>query len=84
MRSRTVRFVVLAAALGAAGCASSEQWQDWRSHNTHFASDQHMGFSVRNTEGSAPKVRRTDIDASRTQQWWGKVVTVSEGQIFQN
>ena len=84
MRSRTVRFVVLAAVLGAAGCASSEQWQDWRSHNTHFASDQHMGFSVRNTEGSAPRVRRTDIDASRTQQWWGKVVTVSESQIFQN
>jgi hypothetical protein len=66
-----------------AGCATSEEWADWRGHYTHFASNQHMGFSVRNREGAAPRVSRRDIEASRAESWWGKVITVTAEQIFQ-
>ena len=74
---------ILGAAL-ASGCATHEQWVEWRGHSSHFASGQHMSFSMRNTEGSAPRVRRTDVEASRMESWWGQVVTVSPDQIFQN
>jgi hypothetical protein len=85
MRSnRIVRAGLAAMLLLAAGCATSEQWRDWRSHSTHFASGQHMGFSLRNTEGSPPRVRRSDVEASRAESWWGKAITVSPDQIFQN
>ncbi len=67
-----------------AACATSEEWGEWRSHTSHFASDQHMGFSLRNDVGSAPRVTRSDIDAARQQNWWGKAITVQPGQIFQN
>ena len=85
---RTV-FVLVGAIgmLGAtlvSGCATSEQWADWRGHSSHFASGQHMAFSMRNTEGSAPSVRRADVEASRVESWWGRVITVSPDQIFQN
>ena len=58
---RTV-FVLVGAIgmLGAtlvSGCATQEQWADWRGHSSHFASGQHMAFSMRHTEGSVPRVR---------------------------
>lgn len=65
-------------------CATSEQWAEWRSHTTHFASGQHASFSLSNNmDGSNPRVTRADIEASRTQNWWGKTITVSPEQIFQ-
>ena len=47
---RSVRRVVLlgSLALGLGACASSEQWTEWRSHPSHFASGDHMGFSLKN------------------------------------
>ena len=36
------------------GCATGEEWATWKAHPTHFASGEHMFFSVRNKEGSAP------------------------------
>ena len=87
MRFRTSALLLLlllaSAALGG-GCATSEQWAEWRAHNSHFASDKHMGFSVKNREGAAPRVARSDIDAARSENWWGKAITVSSDQIFQN
>ena len=68
----------------ASGCATREQWADWRSHSSHFASGQHLAFSMRHTEGSVPHVRRADVEASRVENWWGRVVTVSPDKIFQN
>jgi len=42
-------------------------------------------FSLRNNlEGTNPKVTRLDIEASRTQNWWGKQISVEPGQIIQN
>jgi hypothetical protein len=85
MRRRIVSTaLVLGFAVIAAGCATSEEWAEWRAHNSHFASDKHMGFSVKNREGTAPRVARSDIDAARSENWWGKAITVSSDQIFQN
>ena len=68
-----------------AACATSEEWAEWRSHNTHFASGTHAGFSMRNNrDGSNPRVTRTDVEAARQESWWGKAITVSPEQIFQN
>ena len=47
-----------------AACATSEEWSEWRSHTTHFASGTHGFFSLRNNkDGSNPRVSRTDVDA---------------------
>lgn len=85
MRSRTATMAILASTLLlAAACATSEEWAEWRAHRTQWASGQHLAFSARNTEGKAPRVTRADIDSSRAQGWWGRVITVSPDQIFQN
>jgi hypothetical protein len=77
----TLALVVL---LAAGGCATSDEWAEWKAHNTHFASDKHIGFSWRNREGQPPRVSRSDIDVARAESWWGKAITVSPEQIFQN
>lgn len=69
--------------LATAGCATSEEWATWRQHATHFASTDHMSFSVRNREGSAPRVTRSDIAMARSEGWWGKPITVSQEQILE-
>lgn len=86
MHARMPKAILVAAAtLLAAGCASSEEWMDWRGHSTHFASGQHATFSLRNNkDGSNPRVSRGDIEAARSENWWGKAITVSPEQIFQN
>lgn len=85
MRSWSTRAAILAGTLLlAAACATSEEWADWRAHPTQWASGEHLAFSARNTEGKTPRVTRSDIGNSRTQKWWGRVITVSPDQIFQN
>jgi hypothetical protein len=80
----TVTGLIGIAFLGGA-CATSEQWADWRGHTTHFASGEHGMFSMSNNlDGSNPKVTRLDIENSRTQNWWGKSITVEPGQVIQN
>ena len=65
--------------------ATSEEWAEWKAHSTHFASDQHMGFSVRNNkDGSNLRVTRSDMAAAPRENWWGKALTVSPNQIFQD
>ena len=85
MRSRILRTMLLGTVmLGAVGCASSEEWAEWKGHNAHFASGSHIGFSFRNREGAQPQVRRTDMAMARDESWWGKAITVSPEQIIQN
>lgn len=85
MRSR-MRYVLLLGVVLATTAAcesmSSEEWAEWRKQNAHFASFQHMGFSLRNRAGQAQNVTRRDIEAARAEGWWGKVITVSPEQIF--
>ena len=84
MRGEHLRFLVIGGVLLiAAGCATGEEWETWRSHPTHFASGSHMGFSVRNREGSSARVTRDDIAGARDEGWWGKPVTVSQEQILE-
>ncbi|HEY7038772.1 MAG TPA: hypothetical protein VID28_07980 [Methylomirabilota bacterium] len=78
-------LMVFGVALLLGACASSEEWAEWRAHTTHFASGQHATFSLRNNnDGSNPRVSRADVDAARTETWWGKAITVNPDQIFQN
>ena len=42
-----------------------------------------MFFSVRNGEGSPPRVTRQDIALARDEGWWGKPITVSQEQILE-
>jgi hypothetical protein len=82
---KTVRigFVLLVIAAAGAGCASSEQWKEWKSHSSHFASGDHMAFSLRN-QGKTPRVSRQDQRVAAGQSWWGDPVVVRADQIFQN
>ena len=82
---RTGRAMVLTAALTlmAGGCATSEEWGTWKSHPTHFASGQHMAFSVRNTEDRTPRVARRDFVLAGDEGWWGKAITVGQEQILE-
>jgi hypothetical protein len=68
------------------GCATREDWNEWLSHSSHFASGDHGFFSLKNNkDGSNPKVTRSDIENSRNQNWWGLyAVNVDPSQIFQN
>lgn len=76
-------LLVFAALLAAGGCASGEEWSTWREHPTHFASGDHMFFSTRNAEGKQARVTRQDIAMARDQGWWGKAITVDQGQILE-
>lgn len=84
MRSWIMRLSLLGSILLlASACATSEEWAEWRKHPSHFATGDHLFFSFRNAEGSAPRITRTDIERARAEQWWGKVITVSPEQIIQ-
>ena len=84
MRSHRLRLLLIGSVLiAAAGCATGEEWQTWREHGSHFASGDHMSFSVRNREGASPRVSRQDIAMARDQSWWGKPITVGQEQILE-
>lgn len=84
MRARVLRFATIAAvALLTGGCVTAAEWTAWRAHAAHFASFEPMGFSLRNREGSAPRVRRRDLEEARAQHWWGDPITVGTAQILE-
>jgi hypothetical protein len=77
-------FIIAALGLATAACATSEEWAEWKGHTSHFASGSHGFFSIRNREGSAARVTRTDVAAARDQGWWGKPITVQQSAILEN
>jgi hypothetical protein len=84
MRSNGLRMLLVGSALLAiGGCASGDEWSTWKSHPTHFASGDHMFFSVRNKEGGTARVTRKDIGLARDEGWWGKPITVGQEQILE-
>ena len=76
--------MLLAFSVLTTGCATSQEWADWKQHPSHFASGDHAFFSVRNREGTSARVTRSDIASARDEGWWGKAITVSSEQIQQN
>ena len=84
MRTQRWRFILVSSMLFAmAGCASSEEWDTWKSHPTHFASGSHMGFSMRNRADGKAQVTRQDIASARDEGWWGRPITVGQEQILE-
>ena len=83
---RSYRWRVLLAGgvlLVTAGCATKDEWATWAAHPSHFASKDHLTFSMRNPEGATPRVTRADLEIARSQAWWGKAVTVDQGEILE-
>jgi len=83
MRSLRVSVLVGSVLLATAACATRDEWTTWHQHPAHFASGDHLSFSVRNTEGSSPRVTRTDVALARDEAWWGKPITVGQEQILE-
>jgi hypothetical protein len=83
MKTAALGFALLVITVAAAGCASSEQWKEWKSHSSHFASGDHMMFSLRN-QGKTARVSQQDQRTAAGQSWWGDPVVVRPDQIFQN
>jgi hypothetical protein len=83
MRGWRGGIVLGVAGLLTAGCATGEEWTTWRGHGAHFASKDHIVFSVRNGEGRKPRVSRLDIAAARAENWWGKAVTVPQDEVLE-
>jgi hypothetical protein len=77
------RLIVVAAALASlTGCASSQEWSTWYDHRTHFASGDHMSFSIRTPDTGPGRVTRTQLALARDEGWWGKPVTVAQADIL--
>jgi len=83
MKSFSLWVLMLPALVVLGGCASADEWKTWSSHSAHFASSEHMGFSMRNDAKSPGKVTRRDVALAGDQAWWGKAVTVEAGQILE-
>ena len=76
---RLILVVGIAVAIG--GCASSQEWEDWKSHSSHFASGEHLSFSVKNRfrSGARGEVTSTDGKEATQDKWWG-VHKIESGQ----
>ena len=79
---RRVVSLTLVVLLGG-GCATTAEWATWRTHPTHFASGDHLSFSIGNPESSQPRVTRHDLLAARQEGWWGDPVTVPQDRILE-
>jgi len=83
MRMNRTMLTLAGLLLLAAGCATHDEWTTWRQHPTHFASGDHLSFSVRHPEGASATVTRKDVALARDQGWWGKPVTVAQETILE-
>jgi hypothetical protein len=54
------------------GCATEREWATWRAHPTHYATGNHMTFSVSNMVGGAPRVSPELMDLAKREGWWGR------------
>jgi hypothetical protein len=84
MRSWIAGSVVIASvSVVVGGCATSQEWSDWLSHPSHFASGEHAAFSLK-TDDSSTRVRRADVEIAQAQNWWGKPIAVDKNQLLEN
>jgi hypothetical protein len=55
------------------GCASRADWQIWAGHPAHFASSNHLAFSVK-SHPTLASIREADIKAAEREEWWGRLM----------
>jgi hypothetical protein len=80
----SVLLTLLGAAILGTGCANHTQWSRWESHSTHFASGEHMYFSLTHQgEKRPPSVTRRDLNNAGAQSWWGDRVAVRPREVSQ-
>lgn len=73
MRHRTFLPLVLGVVLMSTGCAATHrEWEVWRAHPTHYATTNHMTYSLGNVVGGAPRVSPELVDVARSEGWWGR------------
>ena len=65
------------------GCASKEQWNEWASHPTHYASGNHWEFSQRTGGDIDPRIITTaDQTNAGKEGWWGDLVPLAPTADF--
>jgi hypothetical protein len=75
-------LLIAAVMFSMSGCAASQDWAFWRAHPTHFASGDHLNFSMRhdtgygdgNGNGSDPVITDGDVALAQDEGWWGHLV----------
>jgi hypothetical protein len=73
MRHRSFLPLILGLVLVSTGCAATHrEWEVWRAHPTHYATDDHLAFSMKNMVGAAPRVTPELMDQAKGQGWWGR------------
>jgi hypothetical protein len=60
-----------------------EEWQTWRSNTSHFASKEHFDFSMKNRGELADRDAVRTSPMAQQQNWFGRAVTVDQGQILE-
>jgi hypothetical protein len=73
MRHRILLPLLLGSVIVSTGCAATHrEWEVWRAHPTHYATTNHMSFSMGNLVGAAPRVTPEMMDQARGEGWWGR------------
>lgn len=72
MRKRNWLPMGIALVLVSTGCATQREWATWRAHPTHFANDNHLGFSVTNAVAGAPRITPELMQRAKNEGWWGR------------
>ena len=73
MRHRTFLPLFLGFIVLSTGCAATHrEWEVWRAHPTHYATTNHMSFSMGNMVGGAPRVTPEMMEQARSEGWWGR------------
>jgi hypothetical protein len=67
------------------GCATMREWRltalkDWSEHPAHFASADHMVFSMKSHK-TAASITQADTAAAEREKWWGRVVPQEKAAV---
>jgi len=73
MRHRILLPLLLGSVILSTGCAATHrEWEVWRAHRTHYATGNHMTYSMGNVFGRPPRVTPEMMDQARSEGWWGR------------
>ncbi len=73
MRHRTFLPLILGLVTLSTGCAATHhEWEVWRAHPTHYATTNHLAFSLGNVVGGAPRVTPETMEQAKSEGWWGR------------